>query len=903
MRWSRFRSLFGLQPEADVEHELAFHIEMRTRELVNRGESPERARELALQRFGDYESERRACVAIDTRRRRKMMWADYITELRQDLRYGLRTLGRAPGFTATALVTLAIGIGANAAVFSVVNSVVLKPLPYPDAEQLVAVSHSAPGAPGRSGDLSLSPSMFFTYADENRTFQDVGVWIAGATTVTGLAEPEEVRSILITHGVLQALKVPPMLGRWLDQSDQIPQGPATLMLSYGYWQRRFGGDPSVIGRTIAVGSRPREIVGVMPDGFRILDTEADVIVPFSFDRSRLLLAGFVYNGIARLKPGMTIADANADIARMLPIWMSSWRSTPGADPTTLTGWRITPASRPLKQEVVRDIGKVLWIVMATVGIVMLIACANVANLLLVRGEVRQQELAIRAALGAGVGRIVRALLLEGAWLGLVGGVLGLALAYVGLRFLVGAAPASLPRLSDISIDPRALMFTFALSLLSTLIFGLLPAIKSARPQMTNALHSGGRALSSSRQRVRWRNVLVVAQVALAVVLLVSAVLMIRSFQALLAVPPGFAEPQSLQTTRIAIPVTVVQQPAQVARMQQAILEKLAAIPGVTSVAFSSSMPMEGVEVPWEGLEAEGATTSVSESPPPRRVKFVSPGLFQTTGTPLVAGRDFTWTDLYERRPVAIVSENLARELWTRPPAAVGKRIRFGGETPWRDVIGVSANMHDNGVHALPPTTVYYPVMVSGLSSTAPLFIARSVAFAIRSPQAGTPAFLREVEAAVWSVNKNLALTSVRTMQDAYDRSLSRTSFTLAMLTIAAAIALILAVVGVYGMISYVISLHTREMGIRLTLGLQPAAAVRMFVSHGLVLVGLGVLMGLGLAVGVTRSMAFLLFGIRQVDPVTYVAVPSVLALAAVLASYLPARRAATLDPVQALKSE
>lgn len=871
MRWTRFRGLFGLQPEADVEHELAFHIEMRTRELVSRGETPERARELALKRFGDYESERRECVAIDERRRRKMAWAEYIMELRQDLRYSLRTLLRAPAFTVAALVALATGIGANAAVFSVVNGVLLKSLPYPDADQLVGLSHSAPGAPGPPSDLSLSPSMFFTYVDANRTFQDVGIWISGPTTVTGLAEPEEVRSILVTHGVLQALNVRPVLGRWLDQSDQIPQGRATLMVTHGYWQRRFGGDTSVIGRIITVGSRPREIVGVMPDGFRVLDTDADVIIPFSFDRSRLLLTGFAYNGIARLKAGVSVAEANADVARMLPMWMSSWRLPPGTDAAAVASWKI--------------------------------ACVNVANLLLVRAEVRQRELAIRAALGAGVGRIVRELLLEGACLGIAGGVLGLALAYVGLRPLLTAAPANLPRLSEISVDPRVLAFTVALSLLSSLIFGLIPAIKSARPRITNALHRGGGSFGGSRERVRGRNVLVVAQVALAVVLLVSAVLMIRTFQALLAVPPGFAEPQSLQTTRISIPLSAAQQPVQVARMQQSILDKLAAIPGVTSVAFSSSMPMEGVDPPWQGLEAEGRTTSVREASPPRRFKFVSPGLFQTTGTRLVAGRDFTWTDPYGGRPVVMVSENLARGLWATPLAATGKRVRLGSDTPWRDVIGVASDVHDNGLHEPPPTTVYWPVIVPSLTPSAPLFIARSVTFAIRSPQAGTPAFLREVQTAVWSVNKNLALTSVRTMQDAYDRSMARTSFTLVMLTIAAAIALVLAVVGVYGIVSYVVSLQTRKTGIRLTLGLQPSAVIRMFVSNGLSLVGVGVIVGLGMAVGVTRSMAFLLFGIRQVDPVTYVAVPGVLALAGGLASFLAARRAATLDPVEALKSE
>ena len=744
--------------------------------------------------------------------------------------------------------------------------------------------------------------MFFTYADENRTFQNIGIWISGRTTVTGLAEPEEVRSILVTQGVLQALNVPPVLGRWLDQSDQVPQGPATLMLTYGYWQRRFGGDPSVIGRTIIAGSRPREIVGVMPDGFRVLDTDADVIVPLSFDRRRLLLTGFAYNAIARLEPGMTIADANADVARMLPIWMSSWRLAPGADPV-LASWRITPAVRPLMQEVVGNISTVLWIVMATVGIVMLIACANVANLLLVRGELRQRELAIRAALGAGTGRIVRELLLEAMWLGLIGGVLGLALAHVGLRALVAAAPASLPRLSEISIDPRALAFAAVLSLLSILTFGLVPAVKSSRPRISDALHSGGRALSGSRERVRARNILVVAQVAMAAVLLVSAVLMVRSFQALLSVPPGFADPESLQTTRIAIPVSIAQQPPQVARMQQAIVDNLAAIPGVTSVAFSSSMPMEGVDPPWGGLEAEGSAATDSGARASHRFKFVSPGLFQTTGIRLVAGRDFTWTDIYERRPVVVVSENLARELWVTPVAAVGKRVRLNDEPPWRDVVGVSADVYDNGVHEPPPTTVYWPVMVPRFTPSAPLFIARSVTFAIRSAHAGTPAFVRQVEAAVWSVNGNLALTSVRTMQDAYERSMARTSFALVLLTIAAAVALALAVVGVYGVISFVIAQHTREIGIRLTLGSKPAAVVRMFILQTFVLVSVGITAGLGIAAGVTRPLSFLLFGIRRMDPVTYVAVPAVLVLAAGLASYLPARHAASVNPVEALKSE
>ncbi len=573
----------------------------------------------------------------------------------------------------------------------------------------------------------------------------------------------------------------------------------------------------------------------------------------------------------------------------------------GATPAVFETWGITPDGRPLVQEVVGDIQTVLWIVMAMVGIVLLIACANVANLLLVRGEARQQELAMRAALGAGAGRIVRLLMLESAWLGMIGGALGLAVAFVGLRALVAAAPATLPRLSEIGLDPRALAFTISLSLLSTFVFGLLPAVKCSRPQVANALQSGGRTLGASREGVRGRNGLVVAQVALAAVLLVSAVLMIRSFQALRVVEPGFAEPQSLQTTRISIPAYSVQQPEHVARTQQAIVERLAAIAGVTSVAFSNSLPLEGVDPPWTGLVVESSAPAVSETP--HRFKFVSPALFQTLGTRLVAGRDFTWIDIYERRPVVIVSENLARELWGTPLAAVGKRIRSDGNTPWRDVIGVAADVHDDGVHTSPPTTVYWPVLVPDLSSAAPLFIARSVTFAIRSPRACTPAFLRDVQAAVWSVNANLAPTWARTMQDAYDRSLARTSFTLAMLTIAAAMALVLAVVGLYGTLSYVVSRNAREIGIRLAFGAQPAAVIATFVSRSVMLVGIGVLIGLGVAAGTTRSMAFLLFGIGHVDPVTYLVVPGVLTVAAVLASYFPARHAAGVDPVEALKSE
>jgi predicted permease len=838
----------------------------------------------------------------------------FFDSLGRDLRYSLRALRRTPMFTAVALLTLGIGIGATTAVFSVVNSVLLRPLPYPSADELVALQHTAPGAPGlatASGDLRLSPSMYFTYAEQNRTFKDMGVWFANLATVTGRAEPEQVRTIAVTDGTLQALEVQPVLGRWLSKADQAPGGAGKVMLSYGYWQRRFGGETSVVGRSVTVDSQPREIVGVMPRGFRVVDTDPDLIVPLPFNRSQLILPPFAFQGVARLKPGLTIAEASADIARLIPVWNGSWPAFPGVNPRIYESWQITPALRPLKQQVIGNIASALWVLMGTIGIVLLIACANVANLLLVRADGRQHELAVRAALGAGWGRIVRELTLESVLLGLMGGALGLGIAYAGLRALVAVGPATLPRLSEISIDPRALAFTLVISLLSGLMFGLLPALKYASPRLAPARHfvQGGRTSSQSRERHRTRNILVVAQVALALVLLIGSGLMIRTFQALRKVEPGFTQAEQLQTLRITVPPALVPEPERVARMQQDIVDKLSTIPGVRSVGFATAMPMEGLTPNWDAMSVEGKTYAADEIPPFRLFKNVSPGFFQTAGTRLIAGRDFTWTDLDARRSIVVISENLAREIWGSPSAALGKRIRQGtstvGISQWQEVVGVVQDVRENGVHAPAPTIVYWPSTREALTPAGrmQLNVSRGIALAIRSERAGTEAFLNEMRQAVWSVNANLPLASVQTMQEIYNRSLARTSFTLVMLAIASAMALVLGVVGIYGVISYAVSQRTREIGIRLALGVQPGQLKRMFVREGLTLTAVGTAIGLAAAAGLTRVMSSLLFGTSALDPVTYVAVPAVLVIAALAASYFPARRAAAVDPVEALRAE
>ena len=435
---------------------------------------------------------------------------------------------------------------------------------------------NAPGAPGLAefrSELRLSPSMYFTFARHNRSFQSLGIWGPGTASITGIARPEQVNTAQISSGVLETLNVPALHGQWLTAADQDPRGLGRVMLSYGYWQRRFGGDPAVVGRTISVNSQPRVIAGVMPRGFKIVNYDFDLLVPMSLDPVKEILAGFGYRGIARLRPGVTIPQANADVARLLNVWMDSWTNAPGIDPHWYLRWQITPALQPLKDTVVGSIHTVLWVVMAMIGVVMLIACSNVANLLLVRADIRQHELAVRAALGAGRWRIARELLLESVTLGLLGGAVGVAVAYGGLRLLTAIGPADLPRLSEISLDGWSIGFTLILSVLSGLLFGAIPVLRYLPSRQRQTLLGATRTTSVSRDRQHARNLLVVAQVAMALVLLIGAVLMIRTFLAMRNVDPGFSDPASLQVMRLSIPETLVQDDATVVRMQNSILDQ------------------------------------------------------------------------------------------------------------------------------------------------------------------------------------------------------------------------------------------------------------------------------------------------------------------------------------------
>jgi predicted permease len=813
-----------------------------------------------------------------------------------------RRLGRAPLFTIATLITLGVGVGANTVIFSVLEGVLLKPLPYPHPEQLIGVWHTAPGV--GITDLNMSPSIYLIDREQNTTFQDIGMYDGDSLSVTGSGKPEQVVGLDVTDGTLPMLGVQPALGRLFTRADDSPSAPDTVLLSYGYWQQKFGGDTSVIGRSITADGKPREIIGVLPKGFHFLDHEdAALVVPFKWDRSKVKLGNFSYQAMARLKPGVTMAQASADVARMLPIVNRSFPAPEGFSAALFEKAQIAPNLRPLKQDVVGDIGKVLWVLMGSIAMVLLIACANVANLLLVRVDGRRQELAIRAALGAGWGRIAMELMFESVILGLLGSLLGLALAYGALQVLVAMAPTGLPRIHEVGIDLPVLLFTFAIAMFSSLLFGSIPIFKYASVHLNTGLREGGRALSQSRQQHRARNVLVVVQVGLALVLLICSGLMIRTFRALMHVPPGFSEPDSLQTFRFYVPETEIpdKDRERLVRMEQEIEGKLGAIPGVSSVSFSSAIPMDG-RSSNDILFAEDRTYAEGELPPIRRFKFVSPGFLATMGTPLIAGRDITWEDTYQKIPVAMISENFAKEYWHDARNALGKRIRVGTTDDWREIVGVVGDVYDNGVNTPAVSSVYWPVMMDRFEGQKES-LHRGIAFAIRSPRAGSQAFLNEVRETVWSVDPNIPLANAHTVGYFYTMSLARTSFTLLMLGVAGGMALLLGIVGIYGVIAYSVSQRTREIGIRMALGAQKKTLVGMFVRQGLWLTGVGILCGLVTAFGVMRLMSSLLFKVSPVDPVTYGAVTFGVVVTAYLACYLPSRRAAGVDPVDALRAE
>lgn len=914
-------SLPELQPEREkrIVRELSVQLEDFYRDALSLGLTEGEAEAFAEKQVSDWES-----LASDVRnadsaniRPKLERWADktqetahqkggwslVLADVLKDGVYSLRVLRKSPAFAAVTILTLALGIGATTAIFTLVNAVVLSPLPFNEPGRLVDIGHTAPSR--GMDDTGQCAAWHLTYEDENRVFEDIGMYRRRGrlVSVTGGGDPEAVRAMSVTSGVFRALRVQPSLGRIFTPEDENPDSPPVVVLSHGFWQSRYGGQPNVIGKTIRVEGDPREVVGVMPPMLQSLGSSPSLFVLMRFRREELFVGNIGFDAVARLREGITMEQASADLARILPM---AWEKFPGGPVASSSKPEAYAAViQPLKDDLVGSVADLLWVLMGGVSVVLLIACANVANLFLVRAESKETEMAVRTAMGASWSRIGWEYLKESLLLGALGGIGGLALAIGGLRILAAAGP-ELPRMEGISLSPTILLFTVAISLGTGAAFGLFPLLRHRQRAVVNALKRGGTRGMGGRERHRAQNSLAVCQLAMALVLLVASGLMMRSFHSIRNTDPGFRNPDGVLVLRIRIPSAEIEDPAEAARAHELVARRLGELSGVTSVGLGTGIPMDGSNN-VNPFYVEGGVPRSDGARPIRRHKWIGEGYFETLQIPLLAGRTFTWQDIDHRFPGVVLSESLARECFGSAEAALGHRVAARPEpVRWHEVIGVAANVRDDGMGQDPVLEVYWPQVTLAFWEGSPadqVLSWRTMGYAIRSNRVGTSGFVQEIRDVVWSVNPNLPLTGVWTLTDLMTQSTSRTSFAMVLLGVAAVVALLLGIVGVYGVISYAAGLRAREIGLRMALGARSGDVKRMVLRQGLVLSGIGVALGLALAFGLTRLMSGLLFGVSPTDPITYLIVATGLIVVALTATYVPARRAASVDPITVLRAE
>ena len=823
-----------------------------------------------------------------------------MTPILQTLRSTARGFLRSPVFLAVVLFTLALGIGATSAIFTVVNAVVLRPLPYPEPERLVGVWHTAPGL--GMNEFEQSDASYVLYRKANQTLEDLGIYWEGSVTLTGGAEPERVVAAGVTPSLLSLLRVPPAVGRALVADDERPGAEKVVLISHGLWQRWLGGSRDVLGATLQVDGVPHQVVGVMPESFRFPDEETAVWQPMTIDPARLSTGNFNYKSVGRLRPGITPEQAQRDLAalvRRIPEEYGDGDITLGM----IEEAGLSALVLPLRKEIVGEVEQVLWVLLGSVGMILLIACANVANLFLVRAEARQREVAVRIALGASRGEVTRVFLAESLVLGLLGGVLGLGLAWGATRLLVYLRPEGIPRLEEIGVDGTVVAFTALIAVLSGLGFGLFAAARYGSPNLAPALKEGGRGGSAGRGRLRARNALVVTQVALALVLLVGAGLMVKSFWQLRGVDPGL-DPEGVLTLRLSLPDTQYPDAPATARFVQQLLEKVRTVPGVAAADTVTLLPLSG-NGSNSGHDVEDHPLPPDTVPPILGTRFASPGYFQTLGIPLLEGRTLDAIDPARRSDKVVVSEAVAKRFWPGK-SAVGRRIARGlhdREGKWYTIVGVVGSVRDNGLHQKPWESVYYPVLGKEPLEGQEDWVPRDFTLVVKAAQGDPAALTPSVREAVRALDANLPVAQVRTMEEVVARSTARTSFTMLLLVIAAAVALLLGAVGIYGVISYTVSQRTREIGVRMALGAGRWEIARMVLGEGMAVTLAGIALGLGGAFAVTRLMVALLYEVAPTDLATYAAVPVILGLIALFSSYLPARRAAAVEPVEAIRYE
>lgn len=812
----------------------------------------------------------------------------WMTGLWGDLRFGLRSLGKSPGLVAIALVTLALGIGTNAAIFSVVNAALLRPLPFAEPDRLVTFWGSAPemGLP----EFVYPDALYVYYRTRSRVLEDVSAYSTFTMTLTGAGEPERLSGAFVTADFFRLLGRMPREGRAFLPQEEAKDRNQVTVLSHGLWQRRFGGDPGIVGRSLTLDGSPFIVVGVMPPGFDFPNRSA-LWIPLGTDPQSLDC--WCHPTLGRLRPGRSPEDARLEIARLSDDFWREREGKPVQDPDSPEAATAIVIAQPLARNLVGEVKTPLLVLLGAVGTVLLIACGNIANLLLARAAARGREIALRCCLGASPWRIVRQLLAESLILALAGAAVGLALAFWTVRALGGLAVERLNYLHEVSLDPTVLLFTLGITLLTVVLFGVAPALRGARVDLQEAVKDGARGTRGGRSR-RLSDAFVVGQLALSLVLLVGAGLLLRSFRNLLEVDLGF-RPENVLVGRVALPIEAFERkPAQAQVFFTQLEERVGALPGVLAVGLSSTAPFSdggnGQVFMVKGREpAPGQPNLVAQ------IRIVSAGYFAAVGTPLVRGRLVDETDTVTAPLVALVDETLARRFWS-DGNAVGQEIRLGdaaSKNPWLTIVGVVRSVKHGRVTEDPERYVYVP---SSQRSTPVMDV---VARTRSDPAALTAAMRQEVRA----LDPTVPLYGVHTLEGAVARSLGTLRLTNHLLLAFAVTALLLAAVGIYGVMALGVSQRVNEFGIRLALGAAPRNVLRLVLGQGMRLVLLGTILGVAGAAGLTRFLGSLLFEVPPVDPLTFVAVVLVLAAVAFGACYLPARRATTTDPLVALRYE
>ncbi len=880
--WHRLRSLFHSSARRDefavgMDAELRFHIDAYVEDLVQSGVPREEAIRRARIEFGGVDKTKEECLEASG--------ANLGETFLQDLRFGARSMLRAPGFTVVAVLALALGIGANGAIFSVVNAVLLRPLAYNDSDRLVTILHNETGP--------VSPANFAEWQAQSKSFASMGAAEMRSVNLSNVSAPEHVEGLRISQSILPMLGVPPLLGRWFATGEDKEGADHEVILSYAFWQRHFGGDPNLIGKPLTLDGESFTIVGVMPQGFRFAPfwaTKSELWMPFVLHH----LSDHGFNSarvFARLAPGVTIQQARAEFAGITGRLEAQF-------PGTNSGITVTP----LKEKVVGRVEAPLLILLAAVGLVLLIACANVAHMLLARSAARQKELAVRTAIGASRGRLVRQFLTENLLLSSLGGALGLCLSIWGTRALVALGPPELPRLDSVAIDARVIGFLVAITVICNVAFGLAPALQASSVNLAETLKESGRGTSDGIARNRLRSLLVISEFALALLLLVGAGLLTRSFAALRSVDPGF-NPNNVLSMVVSVAGSAESPMAARETFYRNVLERVRALPGVESAGAINHLPLDGDE--WGvGYLVGGRPVPAPQDMPSTIYREAAPGYFETMRLPILKGRAIEATDTMTMPHVVVVNERFAHDVWPNDDP-IGKRLTFDtdrADKDWLTVIGVSKNAAQADWTARIEPEIYRAALQDskflGEENSAVSYITLVVRVK------GDPAALTNaVKSAVWSFDHNLPISEVVTMDGVVAEANAQPRFEMLLLGVFAAVALALAAIGIYGVMSYSVTRRTHEIGVRMSLGASRSQVLLLVLRQGLTLAGIGLAVGLIGALPLSRLMAGLLFGVHPNDPLTYIGVGGLLLVVALIAVYVPARRAMRVDAIIALRYE